>query len=170
MTRPQSEAKANARLISTGFETFYPFSKIRRRRKMPLRDVWRIEWIAVPYWPRYLLAEALDPTDIYTINETDYVSRVLSIEGKAMEVPVEIVNTLQALAADDGFMGKTDKVERPRMKRGQKFRFHETSPWYGYTAVVEVDNGRKINVSFEQGSSYSRFDIPPSMVGELVRS
>jgi transcription antitermination factor NusG len=55
-TRANAEVYAARKLREAGFDTFFAFDRVRRRRKRPGAANFIVEWIERPYFKRYIFA------------------------------------------------------------------------------------------------------------------
>lgn len=147
---PRMEAYASQHLRRQGYHVWYPFERIRRRKKLPNRDQFKIEWIEVPHFARYIFVALTKPgQSVYAINETDGVSTVVYCGSEPLPIPHRVMDELMARADKNGCVGAIDKVSRKRFQAGQQVRFVETSPFAGLIAEIEQDAGSKTRVWLE---------------------
>lgn len=164
-TGPRQEDAANQNLRRQGYWTFFPFERVRKRRKLPNRDQHRVEWIERPYFPRYLFVALRKPNEsIYAVNETDGVSTVVYCGEEPLEVPQGVMDELMSRADVNGAVGSVDTVSRKRFRAGQEVRFVEGSPLAGFIAVVSIDRGRNVRVWLETLGKDREISVDPSLV------
>jgi transcription antitermination factor NusG len=84
-TGPQLESRASRNLARAGYYTFYPFERIRKRRRRGNHSV--VEWVERPYLNRYLFV-CLRYTDegFAEIEQTDGVSAI--VRTRLGKVPI----------------------------------------------------------------------------------
>lgn len=169
-TRPQSEAEADCNLRRQGYWTFYPFHRIRRRRKRPNTNVYTVEWVERPYFSRYVfVALRHDQESLYGVNETDGVSTVVYCGPDPLVIPHSVMDELMDRADDKGLIGVLDNASRPKLKPGQMVTFKDNSPLAGLVAQVAVDAGREIRVWLDVLGGRRRISVTPSAVAEIAR-
>ena|SRR5689334_15814126 len=116
-SQPNAELKAVAHLNRQGFSTYLPRYLKRRRHAR------RIEVVAAPLFPRYLLV-SIDITAQRwrSIYSTAGVSNLISNGDRPVAVPEQVVDTLRQREDSAGFI-KLD--HRPVFRAGDKIRLLE---------------------------------------------
>lgn len=177
-TAPQNEAKADENLRRQGFMTFYPFRRVRVRRKMPNRDVYKVEWIERPYFPRYLfVALRHEHETISAVNDTDAVSTVVHIrsrkgaERQYLQIPARVMDALMKIGDGTGFMSEEDQARLSAGffgKVGQQFRFSGSSAFAGLigtiSCVADLDRSGQIKAFIDLFGGTREVDVPVRMV------
>lgn len=99
MTRPGAEFVALENLHRLGFWTFFPFDRIRRRRKRPGTTTYLVEWIKRPYLSRYVflalryVGETLDKVNRDDCNGVATVVRS-QVTGKPALIPIAAIDSI----------------------------------------------------------------------------
>lgn len=94
-TGPQLESRASRNLARAGYYTFYPFERVRKKRRRGSQFV--VEWIERPYLARYLFVCLRYADESFAeIEETDGVSLVVrtSIGRAPIVVPPAVIDEL----------------------------------------------------------------------------
>jgi transcription antitermination factor NusG len=168
MTNPSCEEIANRNLRRAGFYTFYPFQKVRRRRKRANVDKYLVEWINKPYYPGYLFVAIRGDQGAYTVNETHGVSTVVYCGPDPLEIPTAVMDRIMSASGEDGLVGAVDTVSRRVFKQGQLVRFQDNSPMSGLLAQIALDNGKEIKVWLEVLGANRVITVDPSAVAEIA--
>ncbi|HEX9743402.1 MAG TPA: transcription termination/antitermination NusG family protein [Nitrospiraceae bacterium] len=147
MTGPREEFIADENLRRLGYMTWLPHERIRRRRKLPNVDRFRIDWVNEPHFPRYLFVALRKPTEsLYQVNETDGIATVVYCGPDPLPVPHRVMDELMARADEDGLVGVVDRTARNKFAPGAVVRFVEESPLRGLLAAVDIDTGPNVRV------------------------
>jgi transcription antitermination factor NusG len=86
-TGPQLESRASRNLSQAGYYTFYPFERVRRRRRRGNHSV--VEWVERPYLNRYLFVCLRYADESFAaIEETDGVSII--VRTRLGKVPISV--------------------------------------------------------------------------------
>jgi transcription antitermination factor NusG len=86
-TGPQLESRASRNLARAGYYTFYPFERIRKRRRRGNHSV--VEWIERPYLNRYLFVCLRYADESFAeIEEIDGVSAIVRTRLGRVPTPV----------------------------------------------------------------------------------
>ena len=168
MTTPRGEEIANRNLKRLGYHTFYPFERVRRRRKRPNVNQYLVEWITLPYFPGYLFLAIRDGQGIYQATQADCVSTVVCCRGEPLEIPASVMDRLMAIADEGGVMGRIDKVTRKPYKTGQMVRFGDNSPMSGLLAQISLDNGKEVRVWMEYLGANRLITVDPKVIAEIA--
>lgn len=110
-SRPKSEADADAQLRRAGFMTFYPFERVKRRRKLPTGKV-RLETVELPHFPRYLFVGVREGQSLYHVNNAEAVSTVLYLGPEPLRVPDRVVEALQDACDEYGAVVYQDRTKK----------------------------------------------------------
>ncbi len=165
MTGPRMEQVADANLRQQGYRTFYPFERVRQRRKIPNREQFLIEWVNKPYFPRYLFVALRKPTEsIYAVNQTDGVSTVVYCGDEPLPIPHEVMDELMSRADVKGTVREIDTLARKKFTKGEQVKFVEESPFAGFIAVVSLDSGKAVRVWIETLGRMSEVSVPPELL------
>lgn len=111
MTRPRSEAAADAQLRRAGFTTFYPFERIKRRRKLPTGKV-RLETVEKPHFPGYMFVGLHEGQGLYHVNNAEAVSTVIYNGPEPVRVPDSVVEALQDACDEYGAIMFEDRTKK----------------------------------------------------------
>ena len=103
MTRPGAEFLALRNLDRLGVWTFFPFDRVRRRRKRPGTSLHVVEWVARPYLSRYVfVALRYVGETLATVNRDDCngVATVLKsqLTGIPLQIPTAVIDLICARA------------------------------------------------------------------------
>jgi transcription antitermination factor NusG len=86
-TGPQLESRASRNLSQAGYYTFYPFERVRRKRRRGNHVV--VEWVERPYLNRYLFVCLRYADESFAaIEQVDGVSIV--VRTRIGKVPIEV--------------------------------------------------------------------------------
>lgn len=152
-THLQSEAQADCELRRLGYMTFFPFHRVRLRRKRPGRHAYRVEWVDRPYFPRYTFVavrqimgtwESIGPA-----MRAKGVFGVVQSNGEPLEIPIRVMDELMARADEAGLIGEQDLLARNRLKAGQRVSIEGNTPLSGLLAQVSLDTGKEIRLWVE---------------------
>lgn len=149
MTKAGCEAKADLEIRRLGFMTFYPFEKVRQKRKIPNRNAHQIVDVERPLYPRYLFALVRDGQSVRPINDAAPVSCIVSTKGAPLRIPDATITLLMDRCGEDGLYRHRDAVARERLAVGVPVRFLEGGPFYGLVATVAADLGKSIRVTMQ---------------------
>lgn len=164
-TGPRMEDVADANLRQQGYMTFYPFVRMRQRRKIANRDQFHVEWVNKPYFPRYLFAAIRGPHEsIYAINETDGVSTVVYCGDDPLPVPHDVMDELMGRAEHEGKISDIDTLAREKFPEGEQVTFIDESPFAGLMARVAIDSGKAVRVWIEMLSKEQEVSVPPDLL------
>jgi transcription antitermination factor NusG len=98
-TGPQLESRASRNLSQAGYYTFYPFERVRRRRRRGNHSV--VEWVERPYLNRYLFVCLRYADESFAaIEQTDGVSII--VRTRLGRVPISVPEPIMK-----EIMGKT---------------------------------------------------------------
>jgi transcriptional antiterminator RfaH len=165
MTGPRMEFTADRNLRRQGLHTWLPFQRIRRKRKLPNRPGFRLDWVEEPYFPRYLFVALRKPTEsVYQINETDGIATVVYQGGEPLPIPHGVIDELMGRANGDGLVGVVDPTKRKRFAPGDHVRFVDDSPFAGLLALVNIDKGPNIRLWVDVLGKKHAISVPPSAV------
>lgn len=171
MTNPKSEAKADMELRRSGFRTFYPFDRFRRRRTRPGTRKVVAEWVEKPHFNRYIFVCIPHHRSIYEVNETNGVSTVVYLGEKPLRIPDAVMDELMDRGDERGVIVEIDElanVERARLAPGTPIRFAENSPFAGLISQVSIDTGKAVRVWLEILGVEREVAVSPSMVAEIT--
>jgi transcription antitermination factor NusG len=166
MTAPRGEELANRNLRRAGYWTFYPHQRVRRRRKRANLEQYLVEWVNMPYYPRYLFLGLRDGEGMYGVKELDGVSTVVYSGDRPLEVPHPVMDELMAMGDSNGHVGAVDRVSRTRFKPGQRVRF-DNGPMAGLIAQISLDNGKEIGLWVDMLGGRRQVFVDPSVVAEI---
>jgi len=169
-TLPRAEATADQNLRRIGYHTFFPFQRVRRRRKRPNSTAYLVEWIEQPYFPRYIFVafRGLANESIGSVTDTVGVSAVVSCDDGPLEIPHAVMDELMARADENGMIGTYDAVARRKYSSGQKVFFHNNAPLAGFVVEVAIDAGREVRVWLDMLGSRRQVSVSPQMIAGTV--
>ena len=168
MCQPRMEFGADEKLRRQGYMTWLPHERVRKRRKIPGTDRFRIEWVNEPHFPRYLFAAVRKPTEsVYQINETDGVATVIYFSGEPLPIPHRVMNELMTRANNDGLIGTVDRTARQRFEPQQEVKFIDESPFRDFVAVVDIDTGPNVRVWIEMLGKKRSIPVPPNIIAAV---
>lgn len=175
-TCARSEREVHEALKRQGFMTFYPFRRVRDRRKIPGREQYRVEWKDVPYFTGYIFVAIRNAQEaIADVNDTYGVIGVVApAKGKdPIKIPEKVMNALMSLG-DNGLMGKEDMTRWSRRffgKTGQTFTFGPGSPFAGLLGTIasieDMDKTGAVTAWLDLFGGRREVKVPVKMVGEL---
>jgi transcription antitermination factor NusG len=168
MTAPRGEELANRNLRRAGYWTFYPHQRVRRRRKRANLEQYLVEWVNMPYYPRYLFLGLREGEGMYGVNELDGVSTIVYSGDRPLEVPHPVMDELMAMGDSNGQVGAVDRVSRAMLKAGQRVRFVDNSPLSGLIAEIALDNGTEIRLWVSMLGGRRQIAVDPSVVAEIA--
>jgi transcription antitermination factor NusG len=168
MTAPRGEELANRNLKRAGYFTFYPFYRVRRRRKRANVDQYLVEWIDMPYYSRYIFVGLRDGEGLYGVNEADGVATVVHNKAGPLEIPHSVMDELMSLGDSRGQVGTRDDAGRRRFMPGQHVRISGKSPLDGLVAQIALDNGREIRVWLSMLGAKRQVIVDPQAVVEIA--
>lgn len=146
MTKPGLEGKANADLKRQGFMTFFPFERVRQKRKIPNRPQHRIVEVEKPLFSRYLFVMLREGQGLYAVSRTPSVAAVVSLGGYPLRIPDATITALMERCGEDGLFRFHNVADRKPLQTGATIRFAMTSPLAGLVALVAEDMGRSVRV------------------------
>jgi transcriptional antiterminator RfaH len=165
MSGPREEFVADENLRRQGYMTWIPHERIRRRRKLPNVDRFRIDWVNEPHFPRYLFVALRKPTEsIFQVNETDGVSTVVYCGDEPLPIPCKVMDELMERANGDGLMGVVDRTERLKFTPGAKVRFVDESAFAGLMAVVDIDMGPNVRIWLNMLGKKQSIPVAPNTI------
>jgi transcription antitermination factor NusG len=168
MTAPRGEELANRNLKRLGFWTFYPHQRVRRRRKRANLDQYLVEWVNMPYYPRYMFLGLRDGEGLYGVNECDGVSTVVYSGDRPLEVPHAVMDEIIAVGDSNGLVGAVDRVSRAPYSPGQVVRFQDSHPMAGLIAEISLDMGKEIRLWVSMLGGRRQIAVDPSVVAEIA--
>lgn len=166
-TRSQMEEKAFVELKRLGLEVFYPFTRVRRRRRKPGTTRFIIEWIDKPFFSRYLFVGLEHDGQIGIVNAEDTVSTIVSLGGTAMRIPNKIIDRLMDLTDERGLVGAIDLTARPRFMSGVEVRLKQDHPLAGIVGEVVRDAGREVVVLLQMLGATREILVDPRHIKEV---
>lgn len=168
-TGPGQEGIAERDLWRQRFVTFYPQIRVRTTRKLPNRDLRRIEWVKRPLFSRYIFVGLEEGQGLYLVNEAAGVSTVVYFDGVPLVVPPPVMAELLTRADEAGLAGTEDRVSRrPQFAAGQMARMADCSPLAGLIAEISLDNGNEVMLWVELLGGRRQITVAPEAVGEIL--
>jgi transcription antitermination factor NusG len=166
MAHPRREQDASREVKSLGLVTFYPWIRVRKNRRQGKQVV--TQWLAEPYYPRYLFADCL-LDDVHRVNDIRYVSRVVSFGGKPASIPAPVMSVIMAGANSEGLMGSKDQVSRARFEAAEKVSFVSESPLRDVIArILKDDGGTDVQVLVMMMGSEREMTVPASSLKQAA--
>jgi len=170
MTKAGCEQRADAELRRLGFMTFFPFERVRQKRKIPNRNAHQIVEVERPLYPRYLFALVRHGQSIRPINDAASVSCVVSTKGAPLCIPSATITALMERCGSDGLYRHRDAVARERLTVGVPVRFLEDGPFYGLMAQVAQDLGKSVRVVMQMFGAEMEVTTAPENLRILQRA
>lgn len=173
-TRAQQELVADRNLRRKGYYTFFPFDRIRRRRKIAGQDRHVIEWIDVPYFSRYIFVGLFSPqqsTGPINSEDVDGVSTVVrGLTGTPLRIPTPVIQELMTRGEPDapGLMRVVDLVERKKFETGAMVQFRDNTPLAGLIAEVALDAGKEVRLFLDVLGARREISAAPSAIAEIA--
>lgn len=173
-TRPNFEAAVDRLLKLKGFETFYPYQKVKRWRNRPNgRGRTQVE-SELPYLSRYTFVQC-SRDDVGRVNRVTGVSTVVHIEGEPIPIPEPVMAALIGASVDDGLMGVEDRIRRSRAFRGKvgdTFRFSASSPFMDFIGEIAslrgLDAKGEIKVWLTMFGTRKKVSASIEHIGEIL--
>lgn len=167
---PGSEEAVYRDIKRLGLFPFLPFHRVRRRRRRPGTNAFRIEWVTKPYFTGYLFAGMRTPAEsVYRVNDINGVASIVSFGGEPLEIPHPVMDEIMAMADEDGMIGEVDTTTKPRFRRGEKLTFVDNSPLSNLVAEISVDNGKAVRAWVELLGSRREVVISPRAVADIAQ-
>lgn len=167
------ERLAHENLKRLGLMTFYPFRRVKRRRKLPTGQH-RIEVIEIATMPRYLFVLAGDES-ISEINDTIGVATIVKapFSRRPLPIPDGVMDRLMAHCESGKRIEDHTRTPIEFVGRiGDKFLFSDESPFGGLVATIKslagLDGRNEIVAELELLGSERSITVPLSAVGKIV--
>lgn len=170
MTKANAEGKADAELRRLGYHTFYPFERVRQKRKIPNRPNHRIVEVERPIYSRYLFVYVQPHQGFKPVSDADAVSAVVSVRGAPLRIPDRAINALMECCGEDGLYRHRDAVSRERLRVGVPVQFLEDGPLYGLVAQVAQDLGESVRVVMQMFGADREIITKPENLKELKKA
>lgn len=160
-TAPRQEADVVADLHRLGLWTFYPFERVRVRKRLPGRERFRVSWEEHPYFPRYLFCRA-PPGQIALVYGLEGVVTVLGSGGLPRSVPDDVMDILMTWSEDgSGQIGASDDTTRKGRgfvgKVGDAVGFVDGDAWEHVVAQItslsQLDKKGRVEVRSRLGKA-----------------
>lgn len=166
------ERVAKEACASAGFDTFLPYERVKRRVRMPggrSRLVDRDE----PVFPRYLFVDA---PQALRVRESRAVITVVNACGRALAVPLDVIEALRSCASAVGQVGVARDVtrlsSRLRWAVGDAFRFGPSTPLSGFVGEIsslsKLDESGVIRAWVTMLGSRREVEVSHRAVGNLL--
>lgn len=166
-TRSQMEEKAFVELKRLGLEVFYPFTRVRRRRRKPGTLTMIVEWIDRPFFSRYVFVGLDHEGQIGIVNAEDTVSTIVTLGGVPICIPEIIIDRLMALTDERGLMGAIDLTARPRFTDGATVEIKSDHPMAGIVGSVVEDAGKEVVILLQMLGAVREIRVDPRHVKEV---
>lgn len=167
-TRAQMEEKAFVELKRLGLQVFYPFTRVRRRRRKPGTTTMIVEWVEKPFFSRYVFVGLEHDGQIGIVNAEDTVSTIVTLGGVPMRIPEIIIDRLMALTDDRGLVGAVDLTARPRLAPGTIVKLKSDHPLTDIVGEVVRDAGRELVVLLQMLGAAREIKVDPRHVKEAT--
>ena len=153
MTGPRSEFDADEDLRRKGMWTWFPFERVRIRKRMrgtlPTSKewVWVPEWVNRPYFSRYLfVALRFESDSISTIEASDHISIVVRkrFSREPLVIPCGVMAELMDRADEGGMVSSQDLTGGPGrepFRSGESVRVRKGHPLENFLVEVSKDGG-----------------------------
>lgn len=150
MTNPRNEFLAAKNLHRQDLITFLPFEWVQKKRKLPNRNGFKLEWVREAFFPGYLFVGLDKPNhSVYQINETDGVSTVVYQGAEPLPIPHKVMMDLMCRADETGLVARRQIEQRKAFEAGQRVKFVDESPFAPLFAVVSIDKDTRVEVLLE---------------------
>ena len=150
MCVPRNEFLAAKNLHRQDIITFLPFEWVQKKRKLPNRPGFKLEWVKEAFFPGYLFVGLDRPgQSVYQVNETDGVSTVVYQGDEPSPIPHSIMMDLMSRADETGLVARRQIPERKAFEAGQRVKFIDESPFAPLFATVFVDKQSRVEVLLE---------------------
>lgn len=168
-TRPNHERKVDAELRRIGYPTFYPFHRVRRRRKRPNVNIYFVEWIDQPYFTRYLfVALPNQHCGLYSAANAEGVCEIVSYGGSPLEIPHPVIDELMERADQQGLIAEIDMTERKRLSPGERVTFGDNTALAGLVGEVSIDAGKEIRVWLKMFGVDREVSVSPRAIAGIA--
>ena len=167
-TKAQSEEKAFVELKRLGLQVFYPFTRVRRRRRKPGTTLMIVEWVDKPFFSRYVFVGLEHDGQIGMVNAEDTVSTIVTLGGVPMRIPPVIIDRLMALTDDRGLVGALDLTARPRIPEGTSVHLKSDHPLAGSVGEVVRDAGKEVVVLLKMLGAVREVHVDPRHVKDAT--
>lgn len=168
MTRPTMEHAASVELKRLGMHVFYPFSRVRRKKRVRgTRNKFIIDWVTRPYFSRYIFVLATDE-QVPAVNDAQQVSTIVYLGGVPCPIPDLVIDRMMALTDEQGLVGSLDLASRVPFKAGDEVRFDGEHAFAGLVAQVSVDAGKEVEVWLDFLGSRRTLRVDPELL-QVVR-
>lgn len=167
-TRAQMEERAFVELKRLGLDVFYPFTRVRRRRRKAGTTTMIVEWVDRPFFSRYLFVGLDHEGQIGIVNAEATVSTIVTLGGVPMRIPEIIIDRLMALTDDRGLVGAVDLTARPLLTAGTEVRLKSDHPLAGVVGEVVRDAGSEVVVLLQMLGAAREVRVDPRHVRDAV--
>jgi transcription antitermination factor NusG len=167
---PGSEEAVYRDIKRIGLFPFLPFHRVRRRRRRPGTNAFRIEWVTRPYFTGYLFAGMRSPAEsIYRVADMNGVACVVSFGGEPLEIPHAVMDEIMAMADEDGMIGEVDTTVRPQFHKGDEVTFVDNSPFASLIGKISLDDGKKVKALLKMLGASREVTISPRAVADIAQ-
>lgn len=164
-TGPRMEFTADDNLRRQGFYTWMPHNRVRKRFNAG-RGRWKIGWVNVAYFPRYIFVALRAGQSLYDVNETDGVSTIVYFGDEPLPIPHRVMDELMERANPTGIVAEIDMTARKRYKPGDRVQITK-GPFAGFIAEVDIDKGPNTRVWIETLGKQQRLVASPGMLAAI---
>ncbi|MGU3496369.1 transcription termination/antitermination protein NusG [Xanthobacteraceae bacterium A53D] len=170
MSRAGMEGKANTELRRLGFWTFYPFERVRLRRKIPNRDAYLVTSVERPLFSRYLFVAIRPGQSMRSISDAKAVATVVYMAGEPLRIAERVIDAIMERADEDGLVAARDEASRVRFEPGQVVRFVPESPLAGLIFAVAADAGKSVKLVAQLFGAEREMEVHPSLLESMPKS
>ena len=163
-TKAQMEETAFVELKRLGLQVFYPFTRVRRRRRKPGTTRMIVEWVERPFFSRYVFVGLEHDGQISVVNAEDTVSTIVTLGGVPMRIPGVIIDRLMTLTDERGLVGAIDLTARPRIPEGAIVRLKADHPLSNVAGEVVRDAGKEVVLLLEMLGAVREVHVDPRHV------
>jgi transcription antitermination factor NusG len=150
-TKPRSEKKTTAELVSAGIEVFLPLIKNLKQ--------WsdRKKWVEEPLFRSYLFVH-ISKTEYYKVLSAFGVVRYIAFEGKAVPVPFQQILAIKQYINDEEIVAESSKD----FVVGDKVEIFR-GPLKGLTGhLMKIQGKQKVRIEIESIGHSIMLTIPQS--------
>lgn len=155
-TGSRQEELANNSLMMAGFETL-----LLRQWRVVVKSRKKLN-VLRPWFPRYLFVGVAPGQSLFDVNEADGVSVVLHGSNGPYALTKAVMDDLRRMADPGGVIHSWADKERRTMNTKRRFSPGEKiricgGPFTGMLAVVELDNGKIVDLILEQSGLKAQY-------------
>jgi hypothetical protein len=165
-TKPGAEKKADESLRRENYATLLLLDRVRQSRPWPgRRGQYKIEWLDIPRYKRYVFVGVRPEQGLYAANEADGICTILHRAGIPLVVPHKVIDALMKKADADGIVTCTDATLRKPFEEGQKVRIKTEHPLIGgLVAKILRDTGEAGRLWVEGLGPLGKAEVDPAFI------